>query len=97
MAILNKEDFFNRINTLVGEDNTDENIKIIEDITDTYNNLETLSQDNANWKDKYEENDKEWRKRYRDRFNNTVDELTNDEPDDEPDKPMKYSDLFKEV
>ena len=68
MAVLEKENFFKRVQEYVGDDTTDESITFIEDITDTYNALEEASKNENEWKTKYEELDEKWKKRYRDRF-----------------------------
>lgn len=68
MAILTKDAFMQKIKEIIGDNNDDSSLSFIEDMTDTYNSMESLSSDNANWKQKYEENDANWRKTYRDRF-----------------------------
>lgn len=96
---LSREEFFEKIKTIVGEDTSEETLSIIEDLTDTYNHLEELSTGQEDWKAKYEENDKEWREKYRDRFFNS-DDVTNDNleenEDVDEDEPLSYEDLFKE-
>ena len=103
MAILTREDYLERLNTLVGEDNTDEALQIIEDFTDTFDNLGTQNDnnDNENWKQKYEELDATWRQKYRDRFMNsqTTEEDVIEEQEDnvELDGEMReYDELFEE-
>lgn len=68
MAILNKDDFMSRLQGLIGDDNSDDNLSLLEDFTDTYNDLEARTTDSENWKTKYEENDKMWRDKYTSRF-----------------------------
>lgn len=103
MAILSREDYLERLNTLVGEDNTDEALQIIEDFTDTFDNLGTQNDNNddENWKQKYEELDATWRQKYRDRFMNsqTTEEDVIEEQEDnvELDGEMReYDELFEE-
>lgn len=103
MAILTREDYLERLNTLVGEDNSDEALQIIEDFTDTFDNLGTQNDnnDNENWKQKYEELDATWRQKYRDRFMNsqTTEEDVIEEQEDnvELDGEMReYDELFEE-
>ena len=103
MAVLTREDYLERLNTLVGEDNSDEALQIIEDFTDTFDNLGTQNDnnDNENWKQKYEELDATWRQKYRDRFMNsqTTEEDVIEEQEDnvEFDGEMKeYDELFEE-
>lgn len=79
-----------------GEEPTDEDIAMLEDITDTFKDFEEKTSDATNWKNKYEENDKAWKKKYSDRFfrkDNTNDDII--KPEDITDKPMKtFDDLF---
>ena len=102
MAILSREDYLERLNTLVGEDNTDEALQIIEDFTDTFDNLGTQNDnDNEDWKQKYEELDATWRQKYRDRFMNsqtTEEDVIEEQKDNvETDGELKeYDDLFEE-
>lgn len=103
MAVLTREDYLERLNTLVGEDNSDEALQIIEDFTDTFDNLGTQNDnnDNENWKQKYEELDATWRQKYRDRFMNsqtTEEDVIEDQEDNvESDGEMKeYDELFEE-
>lgn len=69
MAVISKEEFMRIVSSRIGGD-SDTDITDIENITDTVNHWE--QQANANpdseWKQKYEENDREWRARYRERF-----------------------------
>ena len=96
MAVLSKEDFLSRINERIGEDNSDEAISFMEDMSDTYNDMASKITDSTDWKKKYEENDKAWRNKYKERFtsssSNNEDDLGGE--DDEP-KPKTFDDLFK--
>ncbi len=67
MAVLNREQFMNRINSFIGEDTSDESLEFISDMSDTF---DELNKGSDGWKKKYEENDKEWRKKYKERFMN---------------------------
>ena len=68
MAILSREDFFGRVNERVAGDSSDEAIKFVEDMSDTYNSLAEQAETETDWKRKYEENDEAWRKKYQSRF-----------------------------
>ncbi len=69
MAILSREDFFTRIQNVIGTDNSEENISFIEDMTDTYNDMETrLNGDGEDWEKRYHELDESWKQRYSHRF-----------------------------
>lgn len=96
MAVKTKEEILTAVKTRVGEQNDDDTIAFIEDITDTLYYLETKAQgDGTDWKSKYEENDAEWRKRYTERFYSSDPE--DDPPDDNkdaPPKPKTFADLF---
>ena len=71
MSIKTKQEILEQINARFGEDNSDEALSMIEDITDTLNDFETRANgDGIDWKSKYEENDKAWKKKYVDRFFN---------------------------
>lgn len=103
MAVLSKEEFMNRLQERIGEDTSDEAMTFIEDMTDTFNDMETRSNDNndSEWKQKYDELDKSWRKKYKDRFFNSEttpadvkEEQEEDVIDDTEEK--TYADLFEE-
>ena len=72
MAVLSKDDFFERIKNSVGDDSSDESISFIEDMSDTYNDMERRINegDGIDWEQKYKENDAAWKKRYTNRFFN---------------------------
>ena len=97
MAVRTQEEILNEVRTFLGE-NADENaLNFLEDITDTLGELHTRTQDQTNWKKKYEDLDASWRKRYKDRFFETEFEDIPDEfmPSPEPQQ-LKFEDLFKE-
>ena len=68
MAVLSREDYLKRIQGKIGEDTSDEAMQLIEDMTDTYDDLVNRVGDKEDWKAKYEKNDKEWREKYKARF-----------------------------
>ena len=69
MAILNRDEYFERLSTIVGDKSDDESIAFVEDFSDTYNDLTNRATgDGVDWKQKYEENDKMWKERYKNRF-----------------------------
>ena len=103
MAILEKEAFMNLIKERIGDSTTDEDLKFIEDLTDTYNDLEQKSNtaSDKEWEEKYNNLDKEWREKYKARFFNSEttpagvkDEQEEDVKDDAEEK--TYADLFEE-
>ena len=103
MAVLNKEDFLKRLEEHIGDDTSDEAMSFIEDMTDTFNDMETKSsgQSDEQWQKKYDELDKSWRQKYKDRFFNsetTPKDVKNDQEDDVKDdaEEKTYEDLFVE-
>lgn len=71
MANLNREQYFERVRTLIGDKNDPDSIQALEDLTDTYNSLEKgISGDGIDWHQKFIDNDKAWADRYRNRFMN---------------------------
>lgn len=96
MAVINKEEILEAIKTRVGEQTDDETISFLEDVSDTFTDLETrANSDGEYWKTKYEENDKSWRERYTNRFFSKEPE-PEPKPDPEPEVKKTFSDLFKE-
>ncbi len=97
MAVRTKDEILQAIRDRLGEDiDSDESLSLIEDVTDTIDNLQG---DGTDWKQRYEDNDREWRQRYRDRFFNTGTNPSEPEPDPEPEpKPAKtkFEELFTE-
>lgn len=80
----------------VGEGTDDNTLALLENIRDTYNDLSSKASDPENWKQRYEDNDKEWRKKYRDAFMNPPVDNSPPDPDPEPPKSLRFEDLFKE-
>lgn len=94
MAVRTREELMEAIRGRVGD--SDEDLAFIEDVTDTFSDLESRAADQTEWKAKYEETEKEWRERYRARFFNeeTPDPEPGD-PDPEDHKtPTSYEELF---
>lgn len=74
MAVLTRDEFFARLNERLGSDTSDDSISFLEDMTDTFNDLETrANNDGKEWERKYKELDETWKKRYRHRFFNGTD------------------------
>ena len=70
MAVLSKDEFFDRLRTVVGDDVSDDAIKLVEDFTDTYTDLEARasSDDSEALKEQLEKERASWAKLYKDRF-----------------------------
>lgn len=98
MAVLTKEEFFNRLHEMVGTDSSDDAISFIEDMSDTYTDMERrLEGDGVDWERRYKELDDAWRERYRHRFF-TGGEYTIPKEEDVERRyeEVKIDDLFKE-
>lgn len=97
MAVKSKEDILNALKQTFGDDTSDETLSLIEDVSDTYDDMSSKVQESGDWKSKYEENDKAWREKYRDRFySKPIDEAEPEtELETEPNKPRNFEDLFK--
>ena len=99
MAVLTREQMLERIKQRIGEDTSDEALKLIEDVSDTINDYETKTNDTTDWEKKYKENDEQWRKKYKERFFTApIQEDEQDIPNEEEPKLEKltYENLFKE-
>ena len=93
MAIKTREELLESINTIIGENTSDEALAIIEDVQDTFSDYDTRLSDTTDWKAKYEENDNAWRTKYRDRFFNSPGSDPEADPEPEPIK-KTFEDLF---
>ena len=103
MAVLSHDDFMNAVKGLAGDSADDNTLAMIENFTDTFNDLEARASDTTDWKTKYEQNDNEWREKYKARFfegkegtdlttvmREQKEDITNDGKD------ISFDDLFKE-
>lgn len=102
MAVLNREEFFARLDTRLANDTSDEGIAFLEDMTDTYNDLERKANgDGVDWESKYKALDESWKKRYRHRFfsgdtSGMTSEGETSVVDDYSPEDVKVDDLFTE-
>ena len=101
MAIRTKEEILNSIKAVIGDNTDDNSLALIEDINDTIDDFTTKTADSTNWKQKYEDNDKEWRNKYKERFyigSSKKEEPIDDEELDVEEKPkvLTYDNLFTE-
>lgn len=95
MAVISKEDLLKRISERIGDDNSDEALSLLEDVSDTITDFE--KRDSEDWKAKYEENDEKWRKKYRERFENGAPDIEEKEEKETTIEVKSYDDLFSEV
>ena len=101
MAVLTIKQMLERIKQRIGEDTSDEALKLIEDVSDTINDYETKTKDTTDWEKKYKENDEQWRKKYKDRFFNAPakdekNDSESDGDDESKENKLTYENLFKE-
>lgn len=103
MAVLSHDEFMDAVKGLAGDNADDSTLAMIENFTDTFNDLESRASDTTDWKAKYEENDNEWREKYKARFfegregtdpTTVIKEHEKDITDDG--KEISFDDLFKE-
>ena len=95
--IKSKTELLETLNQIIGENSGDNAIELLEDLSDTLDDFEQRTSDTTNWKNKYEENDKEWREKYKNRFFSKPEPEPEPEPQPEPEqsKPRTFEDLFK--
>lgn len=99
MAVKTIEELMESVRTRLGDDQSDEALALLEDISDTYGDMQSHTSGGEDWKKKYEENDAEWRQKYRDRFFNKSNNNDDDDGDDaggNSNKPLTFDELFKE-
>lgn len=101
MAVVSKEALLDRIRGITGGENaeSDESISLLEDLSDTFEDLSAQVSQAGDYKKKYEENDAEWRKRYRDRFFSATGDdgsAIKDDPPEEHETKLTFDSLFEE-
>ena len=97
MAIKTKDELIQSLNALLGDNDSDDALALMEDVSDTLD--DTKAKGAVDWEQKYRENDAAWRTRYRDRFMNNTD--NNAPPVEDPINPAPaerptFENLFKE-
>lgn len=97
MAVVNKDTIMARLRENFNDNDSDDVLGLLEDVTDTLNDYQSRLEENGDWKERYEQNDREWRQKYKDRFFNNDPEP---DPEPEPDKdteqatPTTFEELF---
>lgn len=91
MSILSRDDFITTIRGFVGETPDDAGMDVLKNMTETFDSM--AGDTHTDWKQKYEDNDKEWRKKYADAFNAPI-ETTHEETADERAASIRIKDLF---
>ena len=107
MAIKSKEDILSAVKDKFKDDTSDSTLSFIEDISDTFNDLQSKASGEQDWKQKYDENDKQWREKYKERFFSGApakDKEQEEGQDEQHEKtpgyhddgtPMNFNELFK--
>ena len=96
--IVTMDELLQQVNNVIGENTSDDSLSLIENVTDTFNDLSTKATNNdaEQWKNKYEENDKAWREKYKSRFmTGGTEPPEQPEPPESP-KKRTFDSLFKE-
>lgn len=97
MAVVNKDTIMERLRENFNDNDSDDVLGLLEDVTDTLNDYQSRLEENGDWKERYEQNDREWRQKYKDRFfNNDPEPDPEPEPDKDPEqaKPTTFDELF---
>lgn len=101
--VLDREKLLQKISDKIGDSTTDEDIALLEDVADTYDDLRGRVDSDIDWESRYNELDRTWRQRYVDRFNGKVESDADftEEPKDadetilEYEAPKDYDELFE--
>lgn len=101
MAVLTREQFMERLNTLTEGKTDDDTLTMIQDFSDTFKSLEEKEDVEAvrgDYEKKLKTLDDTWRNKYRDAFFNGTEEKKEEieEEEEEKEEPHNYEDLFKE-
>ena len=97
MAILNRDDFFSRINEVIGSNSDEASIKFVEDMSDTYNDLESkINSGNGDWEQKYHDLDEAWKKKYKQRFFSGTSAVISGDGETKKTEKTDFEDLFEE-
>lgn len=98
--VRSKEEIMGSLKNILGDNTSDEALVLLEDVNDTLSvDNESIKAEMESWKNKYEENDAEWRKKYRDRFYGDVDDTEERifQEESVEEKPLTFENLFTEV
>lgn len=97
MAVLTRDEFFDRVQRIVGTDTSDDSLTFIEDMTDTYNNLdEKANGDGTDWEQRYKDLDESWKEKYKKRFfSGGGSVVVKEAVDEEKEKDVTFDDLFE--
>lgn len=91
MPNLSRDDFIQTVRGFVGETPDDNGMLILQNMIETFDSLS--GDTHVDWKEKYEQNDNEWRKRYADAFNQPIPQEHEETPDEHASS-VRIKDLF---
>lgn len=91
MPKLGRDDFISTIRGFIGETPDDAGLEILQNMTDTFDELS--SDTHTDWKEKYEQNDRDWRKKYADAFSAPIPD-THEETDEERAENIRIKDIL---
>lgn len=89
-----REELLESLRANFGERTDDAVIALLEDVTDTLDDLITRAADQTNWESRYNDLDAAWRKRYTDRFYGDGSGEAAADQGTEPEEKITYEDLF---
>lgn len=99
--VSNKENILSALSEILKDNETDEAISLLEDVSDTLDDLSRKLDESGDWENKFHANDSMWRKKYRDRFSgldpdsvqgNSLQDVSDEDADE---KELKtFEDLF---
>ena len=96
MAVKTRDEILSAIRDHFADDTSDETLTFIEDVTDTFSDLESKAKPGGkDWEAEAKWIDEDWRKKYKERFFSGKVEEESDEEEKES-KPLRFEDLFKE-
>lgn len=95
--IKSRDELLAELKEKFGADNSEEFVEILENVSDTFNDLSTRLENSGDWEQKYKELDEEWRRKYADRFLSSNENEIMNPPEDEPEDNDKvtFNDLFE--
>lgn len=96
--VLKKEELLERIKTYTGDRTDDETISLIEDVTDTVEELSDRDESSEEWEEKYKKLDEKWRTKYKERFFTTPVKVKEEQKEDvkKDGEETSFEDLFDE-
>ena len=103
MAVLTREQFMEKLNTLTDGKTDDDTLAMIQDFIDTFKSLEEKEDVEAvrgDYEEKLKVLDENWRNKYRDAFFNGAEEKKDEEEEEEEEKDKEivaenFDELFK--